>query len=76
MQKIARNINILNEKALFLFIVLMTAAPAHAAVRFLPGELPEGSWLPRLMGRMFDFLAGLAGQIAASGVMDMPPGVK
>jgi hypothetical protein len=29
-----------------------------------------------LMGRMFDFLAGLAGQIAASGVMDMPPGVK
>ena len=51
-------------------------APAQAAVRFLPGETPDGPLFPRLMGRVLHFVGGLLGQIAASGVMDIPPGVK
>jgi hypothetical protein len=76
MQKIARNLNILNEKALVLFVLIMTAAPAQAAARFLPGETPDGPLFPRLLGRVLHFVGGLFGQIAASGVMDIPPGFK
>lgn len=75
MQKIARKFNILNEKALFLFVVMMTATHADAAVRFLPGEPPAGM-LPRLFSRMMGFVSGFVGQIAASGVIDVPGGFK
>jgi hypothetical protein len=76
MQKIARKFNILNEKALFLFVVIMTATNADAAVRSLPGEFPMDGFLPRLFSRMMGFFSGVVGQIAGSGVIDIPPGLR